>query len=65
MQLVAGDHIIVQPKENKEFSFTEEKNEHERVAITSKLQNSDEFSVKLDLLKENVDVAPVHLLPSA
>ena len=58
MQLVTGDHIIVQ-KENKEFSITEEKNEHERVAITSNLQTSEEFSVKLDLLKEDVDVASV------
>ena len=59
MQLVAGDHNIVQQKENKEFSITEEQNEHERVAITSNLQTSEEFSVKLDLLKENVDVASV------
>ena len=59
MQLVASDHIIVQQKENKEFSITEEKNEHERVAITSNIRVSEEFSVKLDLLKENVDVVPV------
>ena len=36
-QLVAGDHIVQQEK-NKEFSITEEKNEHERVAITSNFQ---------------------------
>ena len=59
MQLVAGDHNIVQQKENKEFSVTEEQSEHKRVAITSNLQISEEFSVKLDLLKENVDVASV------
>ena len=57
MQLVAGDHNIVKQEENKEFLITEEKNEHKRVAITSNLQTSEEFSVKLDLRKENVDVA--------
>ena len=40
MQLVAGDHNIVKQKTNKEFSITEEKNEHERVAITSNFQTS-------------------------
>ena len=59
MQLVAGDRNIVKHKENKEILITEEKNEHERVAITSNLQTSEEFSVKLDLWKENVDVASV------
>ena len=59
MQLVAGDHNIVKQRENKEFLITEEKNEYERVAITSNLQTSEEFSVKLDLRKENVDVASV------
>ena len=59
MQLVAGDHNIVKQEENKEFLITEEKNEHERVAITSNLQTLEEFSVKLDLRKENVDVASV------
>ena len=59
MQLVAGDHNIVKQEENKEFLITEEKNEHESVAITSNLQTSEEFSVKLDLRKENVDVASV------
>ena len=59
MQLVAGDHNIVKQEENKEFLIREEKNEHESVAITSNLQTSEEFSVKLDLRKENVDVASV------
>ena len=59
MQLVAGDHKVVKQEENKEFLITEEKNEHERVAITSDLQTSEEFSVKLDLRKENVDVTSV------
>ena len=40
MQLVAGDHNIVKQDENKAFSITEEKNEHERVAITSNFQTS-------------------------
>ena len=38
MELVAGDHNIVKQEKNKEFSITEEKNEHERVAITSNSQ---------------------------
>ena len=59
MQLVAGDRNIVKQEKNKEFSITEEKNEHERVAITSSFQTSEEFSVKLDFRKENVDVASV------
>ena len=62
MQLVAGDHNIVKQEKNKEFSFTEEKDEHERVAITSNIRTLEEFSVKLDLLKEvkeNIDVASV------
>ena len=59
MQLVAGDHNIVKQEKNKQFSITEEKNEHERVAITSNLQTSEEISVKLDLMKENIDVDSV------
>ena len=59
MQLVAGDHNMVKQEKNKEFSITEEKNEHERVAITSNFQTSEKIRVKLDLLKKNVDVAPV------
>ena len=59
MQLVAGDHNIVKQDENKEFPITEEKNEHERVAITSNLQTLEDFSVNLDLLNENKDVASV------
>ena len=52
MQLVvAGDPNFVKQEENKEFLFTEEKNEHERVGITSNLQTSEEFSVKDDLRK--------------
>ena len=50
MQLVAVDHNIVKQKENKEFSITEEKNEHERVAITSNFQTSEKICLTLDLL---------------
>ena len=35
MQLVAGDHNMLKQAEKKEFLITEEKNEHECVAITS------------------------------
>ena len=43
MQLVAGDHNIVKQEKNKKFSITEEKNEHERVAITSNFQTSEKI----------------------
>ena len=59
MHLAVSDHMIVEQDENMGFSIAEEKNEHERVAITSNLLTSEEFSVKLDLRKENVDVASV------
>ena len=52
MQLVAGDHNMLKQEKNKEFSNTEEKNEHERVAITSNLHDSEEYSGTLDLLKQ-------------
>ena len=58
-QLLAGDNSKVKQEENKEFSITEEKNEHEQVAITSNLRTSEEFRAKLDLLKENISVASV------
>ena len=41
------------------FSFTEEKNGHESFAIKSNIRTLEEFSVKFDLLKENIDVASV------
>ena len=62
MQLVAGDHNMLKEEENKEFSITEEKNEHERVSITSNLQTSEKFSGTLDLLKQSIDVASVQQL---
>ena len=62
MQLVAGDHNIVKQEKNKEFSITEEKNEHERVAITSNFQTSDKICVTLDLLKQSIGFASVQQL---
>ena len=62
MQLVASDHNIVKQEKNKEFSLTEEKNEHERVAITSNFRTSEKFCVTLDLLKQSIGVASVKQL---
>ena len=62
MQLLAGDHNIVKQEKIKEFSITEEKNEHERVAITSNFQTSEKICVTLDLLKQSIGVAPVQQL---
>ena len=59
MQLVAGDHNTVKQEEIKEFLITEEKNGHEIFAIKSNIRTLEECSVKLDLLKENIDVASV------
>ena len=61
-QFIAGDHNIVKQKENKEFSNTEEINEHERVAITSNFQTSEKIFVTLDLLKQSIGVASVQQL---
>ena len=41
------------------FSITEEKNRHESFVIKSNIRTFEEFSVKLDLMKENIDVASV------
>ena len=54
MQHVAGDHNIVKREKNKEFSITEENNEHERSAITSNFQTSETICVTLDLLKQSM-----------
>ena len=62
MQLVAGDHNIVKQGAKKEFSITEEKNEHERVAITSNFQTSEKICVTLDLPKQSIGVASVQQL---
>ena len=62
LQLVAGDHNNVKQEKNKEFSITEEKNEHERVAITSNFQTSEKICVTLDLLKQSKGCASVQQL---
>ena len=48
--------------ELQEFSITQEKNEHERVAITSNFQTSEKICVTLDLLKQSIGVASVQQL---
>ena len=65
MQLVAGVHNIVNQEKNKEFSITEEKNEHERVAITSNFQTVEKICVTLVLLKQSIGVASVQQLVKA
>ena len=59
MHLAVSDHMIVEQDKSMGFSIVEEKNEHESFAIKSNLRILEDFTVKLDLLKENVDVASV------
>ena len=59
MHLAVGDHVVVKQDKNMGFSFTEEKNGHDSFATKSNIRTLEEFSVKLDLLKENIDVASV------
>ena len=59
MHLAVGDHVVVKQYRKKGFSFTEEKNGHESFAIKSNIRTLEELNVKLDLLKENIDVASV------
>ena len=59
MHLAVSDYMIVEQDKNMGFSIVEEKNEHESFAIKSNLRTREDFTVKLDLLKENVDVASV------
>ena len=59
MHLAVSDHMIVEQDKNMGFSIVEEKNEHESFAIKSNLRTLEDFTVKLDLLKENIDVASV------
>ena len=59
MHLAVGDHVVVKHDKNMGFSFTEEKNGHESFAVKSNIRTLEEFSVKFDLLKENIDVASV------
>ena len=59
MHLAVSDHMIVEQDENMGFSIVEEKNEHECFAIKSNLRTLEEFTVMLDLVKQNIDVASV------
>ena len=59
MHLAVGDHVVVKQDKNMGFSFTEENNGHESFAIKSNIRTLEEFIVKLDLLKENMNVASV------
>ena len=59
MHLAVSDHMKVGQDENMGFSIVEEKNEHESFAIKSNLRTLEEFTVILDLRKENIDVASV------
>ena len=59
MHLAVGDHVVVKQDKNMGFSFTEDKNGQGSFAIKSNIRTLEEFSVKLDLLKENIDVASV------
>ena len=59
MHLAVSDHVVVKQDKKMGFCFTEEKNGHESFAIKSNIRTLEEFSVKLDLLNENIDVASV------
>ena len=59
MHLAVIDHMIVEQDENMGFSIVEEKNEHESFAIKSNLRTLEEFTVMVDLVKQNMDVASV------
>ena len=59
IHLAVSDHMKVEQDENMGFSIVEEKNEHESFAIKLNLRTLEDFTVKLDLLKENIDVASV------
>ena len=59
MHLAVSDHMIVEQDKNMGFSIVEEKNEHESFAIKSNLRTLEEFTVMLDLVKQNMDVASV------
>ena len=59
MHLAVGDHVVVKQVKDMGFSSTEEKNGHESFAIKSNIRTLEEFGVKLDLLKQNIDVASV------
>ena len=61
MHLAVSDHMIVEQDKNMGFSFVEEKNEHKSFAIESNLRTLEEFTVMLDMVKQNMDVASVRL----
>ena len=57
MHLAVSDHMIVEQDKNMGFSIIEEKNEHESFAIKSNLRTLEDYTVMLDLVKQNMDVA--------
>ena len=59
MHLAVSDHMIDEQDKNMGFSIVGEKNEHESFAIKSNLRTLGDFTVKLDLVKQNMDVASV------
>ena len=59
MHLAVSDHMTVEQDKNMGFSTVEEKNEHECFAIKSNLRTLEEFTVMLDLVKQNTAVASV------
>ena len=59
MHLAVSDHMTVEQDKNMGFSIVEEKNEHESFAIKSNLRTLEEFTVMLELVKQNTDVASV------
>ena len=56
MQLVAGDHNIVKQKRTRSSRLQKKRT---NMNVSQLHQTSEEFCVKLDLLKENIDVASV------
>ena len=59
MHLAVSDHMTVEQDKNMGFSIVEEKNEHESFAIKSNLRTLEEFTVMLELVKQNTAVASV------
>ena len=59
MHLAVSDHMTVEQDKNVGFSIVEEKNEHESFAIKSNLRTLEEFTVMLELVKQNTAVASV------
>ena len=57
MHRAVSDHMIVEQDKNMGFSIIEEKNEHESFAIKSNLRTLEDYTVMLDLVKQNMDVA--------